>query len=101
MPGHPLAAIWKLDPDLKAHIERADEFTYNDGALPKKFKLLIALAFDAALGKERGVASLARQALAAGASMQEITEALRVAYHLTGVHSAYTASLGLEEFAAH
>ena len=99
MPGHPLAAIWKLDPDLKSHIERANEFTYNDGALSKKFKLLIALAIDAALGRDQGVKSLAKQAQIAGASIKDITEALRVAYHLTGVQSVYTASLGLEEFA--
>ena len=99
MPGHPLAAIWKLDPDLKAHMDRASEFTYTDGALPRKFKLLIALSFDAALGKERGVKSLSEQAIAAGATIPEIIEALRVAYYLTGFQSTYTASLGLEDIA--
>jgi alkylhydroperoxidase/carboxymuconolactone decarboxylase family protein YurZ len=99
MPGHPLAAIWKLDPELKDYMARAEEFTYADGALSRKNKLLIAMALDAAIGKERGVTSLARQAQAAGASEGEITEALRVTYHLTGVQSVYTASAGLEETA--
>jgi alkylhydroperoxidase/carboxymuconolactone decarboxylase family protein YurZ len=99
MPGHPLAAIWKLDPDLKGHMEQADDFALSDGALPRKFKLLIALAFDASLGHEGGVKALAAQALAAGATLPEIMEALRVAYHFTGVPSAYTASMGLEELA--
>jgi alkylhydroperoxidase/carboxymuconolactone decarboxylase family protein YurZ len=63
----------------------------------RKVKLLIAMAFDAAHGAEKGVRSLASQARKAGATNQEIAEALRVAYHLSGVGGLYSASAGLEE----
>jgi alkylhydroperoxidase/carboxymuconolactone decarboxylase family protein YurZ len=74
-----------------------DGLIYGDGALPRKTKLLIALAFDAAHGAAEGVRSLAGAARQAGASTQEIAECLRVAYHLAGVGTLYTASQGLKD----
>jgi alkylhydroperoxidase/carboxymuconolactone decarboxylase family protein YurZ len=97
MAEHPLAALQKLDPELMAHLQATDPLIYGDGALPRKFKLLIAMAFDAAHGAEGGVRSLANAALHAGATKQEVTEALRVAYHLSGVGTLYTASRALRE----
>jgi alkylhydroperoxidase/carboxymuconolactone decarboxylase family protein YurZ len=97
MAEHPLAALQKLDPELMAHLQATDPLIYGDGALPRKFKLLIAMAFDAAHGAEGGVRSLANAALQAGATKQEVTEALRVAYHLSGVGTLYTASRALRE----
>lgn len=94
---HPLAAMQKLDPELIDHIKQTEELFFADGALPCKVKLLIALAFDAAHGAVGGVRALASQAKAAGATDQEIAEAMRVAYHLTGVGSVYTASQGLKD----
>lgn len=95
MPEHPLSPIMKLDPKLMEHLRAADDVVYADGALPKRIKLLIALAFDAAHGAEQGVTALARAATREGASKDEIMEALRVAYHLSGVGSVYTAAAGL------
>lgn len=93
----PLAAMQKMDPRLIDHIKLADELVFADGALPRKFKLLMAMAFDAAHGAVNGVRALAAQAKAAGATEEEIAEAVRVAYHLAGVGSVYTASQGLKE----
>jgi alkylhydroperoxidase/carboxymuconolactone decarboxylase family protein YurZ len=93
----PLAALGKLDPELVDHLGTADALVYGDGALPRKFKLLLAMAFDAAHGAEGGVKALANAALRAGATRQEIAETLRVAYHLTGVGCLYTASRALED----
>jgi alkylhydroperoxidase/carboxymuconolactone decarboxylase family protein YurZ len=97
MAEHPLAALQKLDPQLVAHLQATDPLIYADGALPKRFKLLVAMAFDAAAGAEGGVRALANAALQAGASREEIAETLRVAYHLTGVGTLYTASRALKE----
>ncbi len=97
MNENPLATMETLDPQLMAHLQKTNELVFADGALPKRIKLLMALAFDAAHGAVGGVAALARAAQAAGASKQEITEALRVAYHLTGVGAVYTASMALKE----
>jgi alkylhydroperoxidase/carboxymuconolactone decarboxylase family protein YurZ len=96
MSEHPLATLQKLDPDLMAHLQATDPLIYADGALPEKFKLLVAMAFDAAAGAEGGVRALANAALQAGATKEEIAETLRVAYHLTGVGTLYTASRALK-----
>ena len=93
----PLAPLQKLDPELMAHVRAIDPLIYGDGALPRKFKLLVAMAFDAAHGAEGGVRSLANAALQAGATREEIAETLRVAYHLTGVGTLYTASRALRD----
>ena len=97
MAEHPLATLQALDPDLMAHLRATDPLIYDDGALPRKLKLLVAMAFDAAEGAEGGVRSLAHAALQAGATREEIAETLRVAYHLTGVGTLYTASRALKE----
>jgi alkylhydroperoxidase/carboxymuconolactone decarboxylase family protein YurZ len=73
------------------------DFAFADGALPRKYKLLIGMAFDASHGAVNGVKSLAQQALEAGATQKEITEALRVAQHLSGVGCVYTAGRALDE----
>jgi alkylhydroperoxidase/carboxymuconolactone decarboxylase family protein YurZ len=97
MAEHPLATVHELDPELMAHLQATDALIYSDGALPRKFKLLVAMAFDAAAGAEGGVRALANAALRAGATREEIAETLRVAYHLTGVGTLYTASRALRE----
>lgn len=97
MAEHPLAAMRRVDPALLDHLKTTDDLVYRDGALPRRTKLLIALAFDAAHGAAAGVQALARSALEAGATKEQIGEAIRVAYHLGGVGSVYTASQGLRE----
>ena len=100
MTEHPLTTMEKLDPVLMEHLRGTQDFFYADGALPKKIKLIIALAFDAAHGAENGVRALAAAAMREGASKAEIAEAIRVAYHLTGVGTIYTAAQGLRELVA-
>ncbi len=97
MNANPLATMQKLDSQLFDHLQTTNHLIFDDGALSRKLKLLIAMAFDAAYGAESGVRSLAERAIEAGASKEEIAEALRVAYHLSGVGTLYTASRGLEE----
>ncbi len=95
---HPLKIYERLDPDLLKHIENSRDFVFANGALPRKFKLLIAMAFDASYGAVNGVRSLAQQAVDAGATKEEITEALRVAQFLSGVGCVYTGAQALKEF---
>jgi len=94
---HPLKIYEKLDPELLKHVENSSEFVFAEGAMPRKYKLLIGMAFDASFGAVQGVKSLALQALEAGATKEEITEALRVAHYLSGVGSIYTAGQALKE----
>jgi alkylhydroperoxidase/carboxymuconolactone decarboxylase family protein YurZ len=97
MPESPLKIFEDLDPELLKLIEENRKLALSDGALPRKVKYLIAMALDASEGASGGVASLARAAMNAGASKQEVAEALRVAQYITGVGSSYTAARGLAE----
>jgi alkylhydroperoxidase/carboxymuconolactone decarboxylase family protein YurZ len=97
MQEHPLKTLEKLDPELLKLVEEARQRAFSDGALPGKFKLLIALVLDAAHGAVDGVKSLAQAAMQAGATKEEISEALRVAQYVSGVGSVYTASRALKE----
>jgi len=97
MAEHPLTALGKIDPEMADRLREMNEFIYGPGALSRKFKLLLAMAFDAAHGADLGVRALAQQAMKEGATTDEIAEALRVAYHLSGVGALYTASNGLRD----
>lgn len=97
MPDHPLALLEKIDPEFMKKIAETNALVYADGALSRKVKLLMALAFDAAHGAVNGVRALGAQALAAGATPTEIAETLRVAYQLSGVGSLYVAAQGLKD----
>lgn len=95
MPENPLKVFETLDPELLKTVENARELALAEGALPSKYKYLIAMALDAAHGAEGGVGNLARAAMHAGATREEVAEALRVAYFIDGVGSIYTAAHGL------
>lgn len=97
MSKNPLDIIKKNDEELFNSISSTRELAFKDGALSAKNKLLIAIALDAAHGAVNGVKSLAIQALNAGASKEEIMDALRVSYFISGVGSIYTAAQGLND----
>jgi len=97
MSEHPLKIFEKLDPELLKLVENTNRFALADGVLPRKLKLLIAMALDASLGAVQGVKSLARAAMQAGATREEILEAVRVANYISGVGSVYTAAQALRE----
>lgn len=98
MAFNPLDPIKNNDADLFQQIEAGRALAFEDGALDKKQKLLIAVALDASHGAVNGVRSLASQAMQAGASKQEVMEALRVAAFISGAGSMYTAAEALREF---
>jgi alkylhydroperoxidase/carboxymuconolactone decarboxylase family protein YurZ len=93
----PLKVLERLDPELLRVVENTRELAFADGALPRKFKLLIAMVLDASHGAVQGVKSLAQAAVQAGATRDEIGEALRVAQYVSGVGSVYTAAQALKD----
>lgn len=97
MTEHPLKIYEKLDPGLLEHVEESRDFAFADGTLPRKYKLLIGMAFDASYGAVNGVKSLAQQAIEAGATKEEILEALRVAQYLSGVGCVYIGAQAFQE----
>jgi len=78
-------------------VERNNELAFADGAISKKHKLLIAMALDTSRGAVQGVKALAQESKQAGATIEEITEALRVAQYICGVGSVYTAAAAFRE----
>jgi alkylhydroperoxidase/carboxymuconolactone decarboxylase family protein YurZ len=97
MPKNPLEVIGVNDHELLDEINRAHDLALTEGVLSLKQKLLIALALDAAHGAVNGVKSLALQAIQQGATKAEIMETLRVANHVCGASSIYTAAAALQD----
>lgn len=93
--SNPLDLIAQHDPQLFEAIGESRQLAFSPGALSAKDKLLIGLALDVAKGSEPGVRSLALQALAQGATQQEIMEAVRVVHFINGAGCVYTAARGL------
>jgi alkylhydroperoxidase/carboxymuconolactone decarboxylase family protein YurZ len=97
MAEHPLKIFEKIDPELLKLMKNTNAFALADGALPRKFKLLIAMALDASHGAEQGVKSLTQQAMQAGATKDEVIETLRVAQYISGAGAVYTAARAFKE----
>ena len=97
MAEHPLKIFEKIDPELLKLVQNTNAFALADGALPRKIKLLIAMALDAAHGTVEGVKSLTQQAMQAGATKEEVVEALRVAQYVSGAGAVYTAARAFKE----
>lgn len=100
MSKHPLSIYEDLDPELLKIVNDNRKSALADGALPRKTKLLIAMVLDAVHGATDGVHSLATQAIAAGATKQEIAEVLRVAQFICGVGCIYPAASALKNVLA-
>ncbi|MGD0566718.1 MAG: carboxymuconolactone decarboxylase family protein [Candidatus Goldiibacteriota bacterium] len=97
MDKHPLEVIKEKDSAFFDIVESTRKFTFAEGALPVKYKYLVAMALDASIGAPDGVKSLAMQAIKFGATKEEILDAARIAYFICGTSSVYTAARGLSE----
>lgn len=97
MEGHPLGIIQEKDNKFFDIIEGVRENALSEGSIPLKYKFLIAMALDADHGAVDGVKVLALQAMEAGATKEEIMEAVRIANFIGGIGSVYTAANGLRE----
>jgi|GEM_PF-328033 len=75
-----LEAFKRRDPELVDTYMAMRERILKDGAIPAKYKLLMAMVTDAIAAHPAGVTTLANDASAAGASEAEITEAVEVGY---------------------
>jgi alkylhydroperoxidase/carboxymuconolactone decarboxylase family protein YurZ len=96
MPEHPLKVFERIDPEMLRHVEASRAFAFEGNALQKKFKYLLIMALDAAHGAPQGVAANARAAIEAGATKEEIAEALRITHFVSGTGSVYVSAHALE-----
>ncbi|WP_406661046.1 carboxymuconolactone decarboxylase family protein [Methanolobus sp. ZRKC3] len=97
MTENPLQVIEDNDPDFAKLLDYTMGLAFEEGTMPMKYKLLIAMALDASKGAENGVKVLAMHALEAGATKEEIMEAVRITHYISGVGSAYTAANALKD----
>lgn len=79
-----LGAIEQRDPQFADSYLAMRERILRDGAIPAKYKLLMAMVTDAIAAHPDGVRTLAGNARAAGASEPEVTEAVEVGYLFGG-----------------
>ena len=91
-----LEEIKQFDPALYEAANHVVDTAYAEGALDTKTKLLIAVALDAVSGSKDGVTSLSTKAKANGATEEEVKEAIRLAYYISGmkVIKAATGAMG-------
>ena len=75
----------KQDPDMYEFVLKMDQFIWDDGAVSKKTKKLIAIAIAAALRDHHAVRAQIAGAANLGVTSEEIDEALRVTYLLAGM----------------
>jgi alkylhydroperoxidase/carboxymuconolactone decarboxylase family protein YurZ len=81
-----LRPIAQGDPILYDTIQRVQDIHHGDtGAIPKKYRLLLSAVADALVLHPSGTIACAREALKAGATREEIVEALRVVYAAGGL----------------
>ena len=88
-------ALKETDPAMYRIVTDKFDLVMGAGELDQKTKLLIALAVDSYAGST-GVNGIANAARKAGASENEITEALRIAYHIAGNKVLASSSLAFE-----
>ncbi len=97
MAEDPLKPIEQIDPTLPKLVGEIGDLAFKEGAIPSKYKYLIALALDASHGDIEGVTALAQAAIKAGATKEEIVEAVRVTHFVSGGGGIYTAAKGLKD----
>ena len=86
-----IEALQQRDPEFAQSYLSQRERILKDGAIPAKYKHLMTMIVDALLSHPDGVATIANRARAAGASEEEILEAVEVAYLFGGTPALVTA----------
>ncbi|HWJ03760.1 MAG TPA: carboxymuconolactone decarboxylase family protein [Verrucomicrobiae bacterium] len=87
-----LNGLKEHDPKLYSLAQELNSLAFAPGALEEKTKVLITMALDALMGADQGVKVLAARARKAGATEEEIAEALRLAYLVAGMRTLITAT---------
>lgn len=87
----------RYDKQLYDCVSQIQQSAYPAAGLDRKTALLITLAIDASKGAAAGVAVLAKQAREAGATQEEIRQAIRIAYYVAGMQTLAAGSAAFDE----
>jgi AhpD family alkylhydroperoxidase len=102
-----LDMMGELNPEMFEHYKKCDDHIQEDGALPAKFKVLMALAVMAAQRCDACCDSQMKSALNHGATKEEIMETMNVIFITSGAPGvasckrALKLMLGEEEHGGH
>ena len=91
------AALQKSAPTLLTDVEEIRGSIMKDGALSFKVKTLMTMICDALLAHSDGVAAIANRARGAGASEEEIAEAVGVAFLMGGLPALVTGANAFQD----
>ena len=83
-------ALQENDPKLAEFIGSGREMILADGALSAKVKTLMTMLCDALRAHADGVAAISDRARALGATEEEISETIRVAFWMGGLPALVT-----------
>ncbi|MDD1675055.1 MAG: carboxymuconolactone decarboxylase family protein [Methanomicrobiales archaeon] len=87
----------ETEPDMYQKIMRLEHYVWGDGALTRQTKKLIAIAIAAALRDPHAVRAQLAGAPKLGVTREEIEEALRVTFLLSGMPAYVYGKAAMEE----
>ncbi len=87
-------------PELDQQNKADQEFLNRDSALTSREKLLIAMLLDAAANKPNGVRGYGERAVKAGASKDQVLDALKILRMFCGRPALVTGTEALKQFDA-
>ncbi len=86
----------ETDPDMHEMILKLDQYIWDEGALSRKTKKLIAIAIATSMRDQHAIRAQMAGAKNLGVTKDEVEEALRIAYLLAGM-PAYVNGKTVEE----
>jgi len=89
--------LMKTEPDMHEMVLKFDQHVWDDGALSKKTKKIIAISIAAALRDQHAVRAQLAGAPKLGIKKEEIEEALRVTFLLSGMPAYVYGRAAMEE----
>jgi 4-carboxymuconolactone decarboxylase len=89
--------LMKTQPDMHGAVLAFDQHIWDDGALSRKTKKILAIAIAAALRDQHAVKAQLAGAKRLGVTPEEIEEALRVTFLLSGMPAYVYGRTAMEE----
>jgi alkylhydroperoxidase/carboxymuconolactone decarboxylase family protein YurZ len=89
--------LMKTQPDMHGAVLAFDQHIWDDGALSRKTKKILAISIAAALRDQHAVRAQLAGAKRLGVSQDEIEEALRVTFLLSGMPAYVYGRAAMEE----
>jgi 4-carboxymuconolactone decarboxylase len=89
--------LMKTQPDMHGAVLAFDQHIWDDGALSRKTKKILAISIAAALRDQHAVRAQLAGAKQLGVTMEEIEEGLRVTFLLSGMPAYVYGRAAMEE----